>query len=65
MRNFTNSKRIAVKIGTNTLSKAGKVDSAYIRSIARQVAGLAAAGRQVVLISSGAIGMGAGRVGLT
>ncbi|HBG78022.1 MAG TPA: glutamate 5-kinase [Phycisphaerales bacterium] len=64
MRNFTNSKRIAIKIGTNTLSRAGKVDSAYIRSIAAQVAELIKAGRQAVLISSGAIGMGAGRIGL-
>ena len=65
MRNFSTSKRIAVKIGTNTLSKAGKVDSAYIRSVASQVAELVKAGREVVLISSGAIGMGAGRIGIT
>ncbi|MDD5135651.1 MAG: glutamate 5-kinase, partial [Phycisphaerae bacterium] len=65
MRNFTNAKRIAVKIGTNTLSKNGGVDAAYIRSVASQVAELVKAGREVVIISSGAIGMGAGRIGLT
>lgn len=65
MRNFSNSKRIAVKIGTNTLSKDGAVDAAYIRSVAAQVAELVKAGREVVIISSGAIGMGAGRIGLT
>jgi glutamate 5-kinase len=59
MRNFTNSKRIAVKIGTNTLSKDGVIDSLFIRSIASQIASLLKAGRQVVLITSGAIGMGA------
>lgn len=62
MRNFSNSKRIAVKIGTNTLSKDGAVDSSYICSVAEQVAELVKSGRQVVLITSGAIGMGAGRL---
>jgi len=65
MRNFSTSKRIAVKIGTNTLSKDSAIDSGYIRSVASQVAGLVKAGRQVVLITSGAIGMGAGRLGIT
>jgi glutamate 5-kinase len=65
MRNFSNSKRIAIKIGTNTLSKASVVDSDYIRSVAQQVAQLVKAGREVVFITSGAIGMGAGRLGIT
>jgi glutamate 5-kinase len=65
MRNFSNSKRIAVKIGTNTLSKDGVIDSSYIRSVADQIAALVKDGRQVVLITSGAIGMGAGRLGIT
>jgi glutamate 5-kinase len=65
MRNFSNSRRIAVKIGTNTLSRDGAVDGGYIRSVAQQVSDLVKAGRQVVLITSGAIGMGAGRLGIT
>jgi glutamate 5-kinase len=65
MRNFTNSKRIAVKIGTNTLSKDGAVDGAFLRSIAGQIASLLKTGRQVVLITSGAIGMGAGQLKIT
>ncbi len=62
MRNFTNSKRIALKIGTNTLSKNGKVDGLFIRSVAEQVAELIKDGREVVIITSGAIGMGAGQL---
>ena len=65
MRNFSNSKRIAIKIGTNTLSKGCAVDSSYIRSVAAQIVELVKAGREVVLITSGAIGMGAGRLGIT
>ncbi len=59
MRDFSRTKRIVIKIGTQTLTKDRGVDSAYIRSIARQVHGLHGAGQKVVLVSSGAIGMGA------
>ncbi len=64
MRNFSQAKRIVVKIGTSTLSKDGGVDSAYVRRVAAQIAELLAGGRQVVIISSGAIGMGAGQLKL-
>ncbi|MCD4831928.1 MAG: glutamate 5-kinase [Anaerohalosphaeraceae bacterium] len=64
MRNFINAKRIAIKIGTNTLSKGDSVDSAYIRKIAASIAKIKSGGIEVVLISSGAIGMGAGKLGL-
>jgi glutamate 5-kinase len=62
MRNFTNSKRIAIKIGTNTLSKDGGVDGAFIRSLASQVAKLVKSGREIVIVTSGAIGMGAAQL---
>jgi glutamate 5-kinase len=62
MRNFEKVKRVVVKIGTNTLAKAGKVDAVYIRRIAGQIASLLEAGREVVIITSGAIGMGAGHL---
>ena len=63
MRDFSKTKRVVIKIGTNTLAKAGGIDTAYFRRMARQVKGLLEAGRQVVIITSGAIGMGAGRLG--
>jgi len=62
MRDFSRVKRIVLKIGTNTLTKAGSVDTAYFNRIARQVKGLLEAGRQVVIVTSGAIGMGADRL---
>jgi glutamate 5-kinase len=64
MRNFESVKRIVIKIGTNTLTKDDKIDSAYVRRIAGQIASLLEAGRQVVIISSGAIGMGTGQLRL-
>jgi len=62
MRDFSQAKRIVIKIGTNTLSKAGGIDTAYVQKVARQVASLIKQGREVVIVTSGAIGMGAGRL---
>ena len=65
MRNFTQTKRIVIKIGTNTLTRAGRIDSAYVRRIARQITTLKEQGKQIVIVSSGAIGMGATQMGIT
>ena len=62
MRNFDNAKRIVVKIGTNILTKDDCVDAGYVRRVAGQVNSLLEEGRQVVIISSGAIGMGLGQL---
>ncbi len=64
MRNFSKSKRVVIKIGTNTLSRDGGINTAYVRKIAVQVKNLMETGRQVLIVSSGAIGMGSGRLGL-
>jgi glutamate 5-kinase len=64
MRNFTEVKRVVVKIGTNTLSNGGKVDTDYIAHIAGQIAKLLESGRQVMIVSSGAIGLGATAIGI-
>jgi glutamate 5-kinase len=65
MRNFEKTKRLVIKIGTNTLATDGGVDTAYFSGVAAQVKELADAGRQVVIVTSGAIGMGAVQLGLT
>jgi len=62
MRDFSQAKRIVIKIGTNTLSKAGGIDTAYVQKVARQVSSLIKGGREVVIVTSGAIGMGAGQL---
>jgi glutamate 5-kinase len=59
MRNFEQVKRVVIKIGTSTLSTNDGVNRDYIRSLAQQVAWLIGTGRQVLIVSSGAIGMGA------
>ena len=60
MRNFEAVKRVVIKIGTSSLTKNGGVNTAYVRRIARQISSLLDSGRQVVIVTSGAIGMGAG-----
>ncbi len=50
---------VVIKIGTNLLAdKARGIDGARIDSIAKSVSSLRAAGRNVVIVSSGAIGAG-------
>ncbi len=62
MRDFSKTKRIVIKIGTNILTKNGGMDGGYVRRIARQINSLLKTGRQVVIISSGAIGMGSSQL---
>lgn len=64
MRNFSKTKRIVIKIGTNILTKGDGVDTAYVQRIARQVGDLLKAGKGVLIITSGAIGMGTGQLNL-
>ena len=62
MRNFEKAKRIVIKIGTNILTKNSGVDTGYVRRVARQISELLKTGRQIVIVSSGAIGMGSGQL---
>jgi len=65
MRDFTKTKRIVIKVGTNILSAAdGDVDTTFLRVIAGEIAELMRQGRQVILVTSGAIGMGASALGI-
>lgn len=65
MRNFETAKRIVIKIGTSTLTTGTGVNRKYIKVLARQVLDLVETGRQVLLVSSGAIGMGAKQLRLS
>src|SRR5579884_3421145 len=56
---------VVVKVGTNVLTDAaGVLDRDRVQSLADQVRRLRAAGRKVVLVSSGAIGAGVGELKL-
>jgi len=64
MRDFSQVKRVVIKVGTNVLSKNAGVDTEFLRVIACQISELLEQGRQVILVTSGAIGMGIGALGL-
>jgi glutamate 5-kinase len=56
---------IVVKVGTRVLTQAnGRLDRERIAGLAEQIHGLLARGRQVVLVSSGAVGAGMSELGL-
>ena len=61
-----NAHRVVIKLGTSTVAGAdGEICNERLKPIARSIADLKGAGRQVVLVSSGAVGLGAGRLGLS
>ncbi len=65
-RELARAKRVVLKIGTSLLTPAGDaVQSRRFASFARQVAAEIAAKRAIVLVASGAVGLGTRRLGLT
>ncbi|QGG47241.1 glutamate 5-kinase [Heliorestis convoluta] len=59
------ARRIVVKVGTSTLTYGtGKLNLEQMEKLVRQVADLANRGYQMILVSSGAVGAGMGRLGL-
>jgi glutamate 5-kinase len=60
-----NTRRVVVKLGTGILRASdGKTDATRMAVIASQVARLREMGLEVVLVSSGAVGLGMGKLGL-
>ncbi len=56
---------MVVKVGTNVLTSGnGEMNEAYVRSFCQQIASLREKGIQVILVSSGAVGLGMGKLGL-
>ena len=74
MRDFSSAVRIVVKIGTSCLTRDNTVDTGYVQRISDQIHRLLKdkqdvqeprAQRRVLMVTSGAIGMGAGEIGIT
>ncbi len=59
MRDFSSVKRIVIKIGTNLISTKSGVNKERIKEIVEQVAKLREEGLQILIVSSGAVGLGA------
>ena len=57
--------KIVVKVGTSTLAHAtGHLNIRHVEELCRVLSDLKNAGHQIILVSSGAIGMGVGKLGL-
>jgi len=58
--------RIVIKIGTSTLAhKTGRINIRRVEELCKVMSDLKNAGNEIILVSSGAIGMGVGKLGLT
>lgn len=63
---FNIARRIVVKVGSSSIAyPTGKLNLFQIESLVRQLSNLHNQGRDVLLVTSGAIGTGAGRLGLS
>lgn len=64
-KEFINTKRVVVKLGTNILRNSdGNVSLPRIFSFIEDMASLVKSGKEVILITSGAVGLGRKRLGL-
>ena len=64
-KEFVNAKRIVIKLGTNVLrSDDGHISLPRVFSFIENMATLVKEGKEVILITSGAVGMGKKRLGL-
>lgn len=65
MSAITQAKRVVVKVGTSTLTyENGKLNLRRIESLCKVLSDLQNSGREVILVTSGAIGVGVGKLGL-
>ena len=57
--------KVVVKVGTSTLThKSGLINIRLVETLCKYLSDLKNAGNEVILVSSGAIGMGVGKLGL-
>ena len=65
MSNAREAKRIVVKVGTSTLTHAsGHINIRLMEKLVKVLADIKNTDRELVLVSSGAIGVGMGKLGL-
>lgn len=65
MIDFSNKKRIVVKVGTSTLThKTGRLNIRRVEKLVKTLADLQNSGKEIILVSSGAIGLGMSKLGL-
>jgi len=61
---LNDSRRVVVKVGSNVLTQDQGLNLKAVRSISRQICRLIDGGREVILVSSGAMASGVKKIGL-
>lgn len=65
VRKISERKRIVVKVGTSTLThRTGRLNIRRVEQLVKTLSDIHNAGHEVILVSSGAIGLGMGKLGL-
>ena len=64
IKDIAGAKRIVVKVGSALLVQDGQPDAPLIQSLAKDLMSLRECGAQIIVVSSGAIALGASRLGL-
>lgn len=62
---LTAARRIVIKIGSALLVEGGRANASWLKALGDDIAALRARGVEVVVVSSGAIALGRGRLGLS
>ncbi len=62
---FDRSKRVVIKVGSAVLTDKNGLNLPVIENLARQIAFLCSTGREVILVSSGAVAAGRQRLGIS
>jgi glutamate 5-kinase len=66
VRKISERKRVVVKVGTSTLThRTGRLNIRRVENLVKTLADLQNAGHEIVLVSSGAIALGMGKLGMT
>lgn len=66
MDKVKNAKRVVIKVGTSTLCyKTGNLNIRRVRKLIEVMSDLKNEGRDIIFVTSGAVGIGVGRAGLT
>jgi len=65
-KNLSEAKRIVIKVGTSSLTdKSYRLEPRKVEKLAHEIVALKERGKEVILVSSGAIGAGIGKLNLT
>lgn len=63
MSSFKDAKRVVIKVGTSTLTyETGNINLRSVEALVKVIADIKNSGREIILVSSGAIGVGMGKL---